>query len=144
MGCLSQQMLEGSRGKVTTAQHIDLAARTEEFFSAITRGDWEGAIQQVRPHARAVQNVSGQETNARDLLASMRGLVESLDSFGYENPRRIVGTGAVVEQHDVCMRRKDGKEVRIDVCVILRFDEEGFIVRVDEYLDSAAAAALQQ
>ena len=124
-------------------QEHDLEQCTEAFFSAITRGDWEDARQQIHPSASALQNVVGKETNARDLLQSMQSLVESLDCLTYENARRVVGADAVVEQHDVCMIRKDGAEVRLDVCIILRFDAEGMISQIDEYFDSAGAARLQ-
>ena len=113
------------------------------FFSAITRGDWKDATERIHPSAPAIQNVVGKETNARGLLKSMQSLVESLDRLTYENQRRVVGTDAVVEQHDVCMIRKDGGEMRLDVCIILRFDSEGMIIRIDEYFDSAGAAGLQ-
>ncbi|MDG2333813.1 MAG: nuclear transport factor 2 family protein [Myxococcota bacterium] len=120
----------------------DLEKRTEAFFSAITLGDWQAAADQIHPEAVAIQNIVGKETDARELLQSMRGMVESLDSLRYENVRRVVGNDAVVEQHDVCMTRKDGLEVRLDVCIILGFDPAGIIIRIDEYLDSAAAARL--
>ena len=125
------------------SQGQDLEERTEAFFAAITRGEWEKATQQIHPSASALQNAVGQETNARELLQSMQAMVGSLESLNYENVRRIVGADAVVEQHDVCMVRKDGTEVRLDVCIILRFDPEGMIIRIDEYFDSAAAARLQ-
>lgn len=114
---------------------------TEDFFAAITRRDWADALERVRPDGRAQQNISGEEVDARTLLTSMRGLVESLKSFTYENPRRIIGELAVVEQHDVRMTRKDGREIVIDICVLLHFDESGKIIRIDEYLDSAAVSA---
>ncbi len=121
----------------------DLEKRTAEFFAAITRRDWDDAIERIHPEARAIQNFVGQEVNARELFQSMRALVDSLSAFAYENPRRITGRDAVVEQHDVKMTRHDGVEVVLDVCIILRFDAEGRIVRLDEYLDSAGVAPLQ-
>ncbi|MCH2187726.1 hypothetical protein MK280_17870 [Myxococcota bacterium] len=121
----------------------DLKALTAAFFSDISARNWEGALTRIHPEARAVQNISGHELNARDLLNSMRALVESLAAFSYENPRYIVGEQAVVEQHDVRMTRGDGVEVLIDICVILRFDTDGFIIRIDEYLDSGALRPLQ-
>ena len=120
-----------------------LEERTEAFFASIVQGDWDAAKEKIHPSASAVQNVAGEETNARQLLDSMRLLVESLDGLAYENVRRVVGPDAVAEQHDVCTRRKDGTEVRLDVCIILRFDGDGRIVRIDEYFDSAAASRLQ-
>jgi len=121
----------------------DLEKLTDAFFDAITRGDLDDAVQRIHPDARAMQNVVGREINARDLLLSLRGLLDSVDGFAYENPRRVVGADAVVEQHDVRLTRKDGSDVVLDVCIILRFGEDGRIVRLDEYLDSAAAAALR-
>ena len=38
--------------------------------------------------------------------------------------------------------KPDGRRIAIDICVVIRFDAEARIVQVDEYLDSAAAAAL--
>ena len=32
--------------------------------------------------------------------------------------------------------------MRIDICVVVQFNNDGKIIRVDEYLDSAAAAGL--
>lgn len=114
---------------------------TQDFFAAITRRDWSDALERVHPDGRAMQNISGEEVNARTLLTSMRGLVESLKSFAYENPRRILGKNAVVEQHDVRMAREDGRELVLDICILLHFDDDGKIIRIDEYLDSAQIAA---
>ena len=119
-----------------------LETLTKDFFAAITRRDWTDALERIHPDGRARQNIAGEEVNARDLLTSMRGLVESLSAFAYENPRRIVSDEAVVEQHDVRMTRKDGEEIVFDICVLLRFDKTGKIVRIDEYLDSAPVARL--
>lgn len=121
---------------------IDPEKLTDEFFAAILRRDWADAESRIHPDARAMQNISGEEVGARDLLVSMRNLVESLASFAYENPRRIVSPDAVVEQHDVRMTRADGASVVLDVCILLRFGPDGKILRIDEYLDSAQVGPL--
>ena len=100
----------------------DLEKRTAEFFAAITRRDWEDVIERIHPEARAIQNFVGQEVNARQLLQSMRALVESLGGFVYENPRRIVGRDAVVEQHDV-------RDDRVDEAPVVRDHDEDLVVR---------------
>jgi len=146
-------LIPGIRGRVTARLlceglrmmedvTMDLEKRAEDFFAAISRGDWEEATQRIHPTARAIQNIGGEEVNARELLKSMQSLVASLSHLSYEKQRRVIGHDAVVEQHDVCMTRKDGVEVRLDVCIILRFDSAGAITRIDEYLDSAGAARL--
>lgn len=120
----------------------NLETLTDDFFAAIVRHDWDDVEARIHPDARAYQNIGGGETDARSTFQKMRRLVESVASIAYENPRRVVAADAVVEQHDVRMTRKDGVDVVLDVCIILRFDDDGRIVRLDEYLDSAAAAGL--
>ncbi len=120
----------------------NLETLTDDFFAAIVRHDWDDVEARIHPDARAYQNIGGGETDARRTFKKMRRLVESVASIAYENPRRVVAADAVVEQHDVRMTRKDGVDVVLDVCIILRFDDDGRIVRLDEYLDSAAAAGL--
>lgn len=119
----------------------DLEKWTDEFFDAISRGDLDEAQRRIHPEARAMQNVAGKEVGGRELLAGLRPLLDMLSGFAYENPRRVVGDDAVVEQHDVRLTREDGREVVLDVCIILRFDAEGRILRIDEYLDATPMKA---
>ena len=60
----------------------------------------------------------------------------------YENARRVSGPDNVTEIHDAVFTKPDGRIVRIDICVVVQFNNDGKIIRVDEYLDSAAAAGL--
>ena len=60
----------------------------------------------------------------------------------YSDIRRTVADRVVTEQHLVTLSRPDGVKVSCDVCVVVRFDADGLITRVDEYLDTAALAAL--
>lgn len=62
--------------------------------------------------------------------------------ISYSNIRRVLSDRAVAEQHDVTLARPDGVQVVLDVCVIVRFDEEGFVVSLDEYADTAQLAPL--
>ena len=39
------------------------------------------------------------------------------------------------------MAREDGRELVLDICILLHFDDDGKIIRIDEYLDSAQIAA---
>ena len=56
--------------------------------------------------------------------------------------RRVVAASAVTEQHLVTLRRADGVEAASDACVVLRFDDDGKIVRLDEYVDAGSFAAI--
>jgi ketosteroid isomerase-like protein len=44
--------------------------------------------------------------------------------------------------HDAVFTKPDGRVVRIDLCVVVQFNEDGKITRTDEYLDSAATTGL--
>ena len=55
---------------------------------------------------------------------------------------RTVAEGVVTEQHIVTLTRPDGVPASCDVCVVVRFDDDGLITRVDEYLGMAAFAPL--
>ena len=63
-------------------------------------------------------------------------------NVAYSDVRRSVDDGFVVEQHVVTLTRPDGRSASTDVCVVLRFDGDGLITRLDEYADSAVFATL--
>lgn len=77
-------------------------------------------------------------------MAMLHGMTNSGIEYSYEHARRTVAAAdpRVVEQHHATMRRGDGVEAPADVCVVLQFDEQGAITRVDEYADTAAFAPL--
>ena len=63
-------------------------------------------------------------------------------TISYSNIRRVQSDRAVAEQHDVTLARPDGVQVVVDVCVIVRFDEEGLVLSIEEYADTAQFALL--
>ena len=60
----------------------------------------------------------------------------------YSDVRRTVADHAVTEQHVVTLTRPDGVEAASDVCVVIRFDDNRLITRIDEYMDAAAFTPL--
>lgn len=62
-------------------------------------------------------------------------------SVRYENIRRVVRKGLVVEYHDLRVTM-GGKEAVVDVALIAQFNVDGKVTNFDEYLDSAALAPL--
>jgi hypothetical protein len=121
---------------------MDLVAKVEETFKLAVAQDADRLAAMYASNARIKQNF-GEEMDVAGLLGFVRGLADAGISFSYENVRRVVGTDAVVEQHDVrLVRAADGLEVVSEVCVVMRFDDAGLIVRVDEYADPAPLQAL--
>jgi ketosteroid isomerase-like protein len=123
------------------ADDLDLEHLTATFFRVGEARDWDTWTAMFAPTAVVQQN-GGPETGVPGTVANLQRMFAAGVTFGYERQRRIVGDRAVVEQHDVRMRREGHGEVVLDVCVVLRFDDDGLITRLDEYFDSAAAAPL--
>lgn len=121
---------------------MDLDARTSDLFDKFAAQDGEGVAAMCAPGFLVKQN-NGPESDVETLLA---GLNEMLWAQGvataYSEVRRVVADSTVTEQHLVTLTRPDGVAASSDVCVVLRFDDDGLITRLDEYLDMAAFAPL--
>lgn len=121
---------------------MDLEARTGDLFDKFAAQDGAGVAALCASGFLAKQN-NGPESDVETMLA---GLHEMLWAKGvetaYSEVRRVVADGAVAEQHVVTLTRPDGVKASSDVCVVLRFDDDGLITRIDEYLDMAAFAPL--
>jgi ketosteroid isomerase-like protein len=121
---------------------MDLDAVTTELFARFAAQDGEGAAALCVPGARAKQN-NGPDLDVVTLIAGIRArLWDAGVTNVYSDVRRTVADRAVTEQHVVTLTRPDGVEVSSDVCVVIRFDDDGLITRLDEYMDTAAFAPL--
>ena len=120
---------------------MDLAERTGQLFAIFESQEFDGLDALVAPGIRTKQN-SNPELDLDGLKAFVQGFKNDGVSVTYSDVRRLVGDGFVVEQHVVTLTRPDGVSASTDVCVVLRFDDDGLINRLDEYVDSAAFASL--
>jgi len=120
---------------------IDLEAIADDVFAAAEAGDWERFASHFAEGAVLRQNV-GVELVLADALPGLQSFTADGTTLRYDNVRRLVGKLHATELHDAVFTKPDGREVRIDICVVMQFDGRGKITRVDEYLDSGAAAAL--
>jgi hypothetical protein len=121
---------------------MDIGAQTGQLFSIFESQEFDGLESLLAPDAKMKQN-GNPEHDVAGLLAFVQGLKNEGVSVEYSDVRRSVGDDFVVDQHVVTLTRPDGKSVSTDVCVVLRFDDNGLITRLDEYADSAVFAALQ-
>lgn len=119
----------------------DIAAILDDLFGSAEQGDWERFGAHLAPDAVIRQNV-GRELTKAEALVALPAFTADGTQLRYENVRRVFGDRSATEMHDAVFTKPDGREVRIDICVVVQFDENGLITRTDEYLDSAAAAAL--
>jgi ketosteroid isomerase-like protein len=120
---------------------MDLAERTSQLFAIFESQEFDGLDALVAPGIRTKQN-SNPELDLDGFMAFVEGFKNDGVSVTYSDVRRSVGDGFVVEQHVVTLTRPDGKSASTDVCVVLRFDDDGKITRLHQYVDSAAFAPL--
>jgi ketosteroid isomerase-like protein len=120
---------------------MDLAERTSQLFAIFESQEFDGLDALVAPGITTKQN-SNPELDLDGLKAFVQGFKNDGVSVTYSDVRRLVGDGFVVEQHLVTLTRPDGKSASTDICVVLRFDDDGLITRLDEYVDSVAFASL--
>ena len=120
---------------------MDLAATTAQLFSIFESQEFDGLDALLSPEAKMKQN-GNPEHGLDGLMAFVQGLKNDGVNVAYSDVRRSVGDGFVVEQHVVTLTRPDGKSASTDVCVVLRFDDQGRITRLDEYVDSAVFSSL--
>jgi len=124
------------------ADRIDIAERCEQFFRYSAAHAWEDLATLCAPDVVFARN--GVETDLDGMLAMVHGITGSGIEYRYGNVRRMTADDgrSVVEQHHVTMHRGDGVDADADVCVVMNFDDDGLITRLDEYVDTAAFAPL--
>lgn len=113
------------------------------MFAAAEAGDWETWRSFFADDAVLGQNVRP-DVSVDQASQTMPMMFADGTTLRYENVRRFSGADSVTEMHDAVFTKPDGRVVRLDICVVLQFDDKGKIVRGDEYLDSAAASALRE
>ena len=113
----------------------------DDLFGAAEAGDWAAFRNAFADDAVLKQNV-GPEQAIDEAMETLPLFTADGTTLKYENVRRVHGDTSVTEMHDAVFTKPDGREIRLDICVVMQFDDAGKITRADEYLDSAAAAAL--
>ena len=116
-------------------------ALLDQTFAAAEASDWVTFRSMFADDAVLVQNV-GAEQAVDEAMKTLPLFTADGTTLKYENIRRVRGNSSITEMHDAVFTKPDGRVVRIDICVIAQFRDDGKIIRTDEYLDSAAAAPL--
>lgn len=105
-------------------------------FDAFERHDHDVVENLMHPEATITQN--GVSHDWPTMRRRIEGINSVLGDHRYENARRVVGAGAVVEEHDVVATTPDGRDLRLFACVIIRVDDEGLMTEMTEYVDPSA------
>src|SRR5271165_2895234 len=121
---------------------MDSVGFVKAFFDAIEAGDIEAVRASYAPGAVIWHNTDERETTREENLAVLAGFVKHTRSRRYENRRVQQFPGGFVQQHDLKIVRPDGVELSLPACIVCKV-EDGRIVRLDEYLDSAHVEQLR-
>ena len=116
-----------------------MRAFVRRFFDAIENGDLETVRASYAPHVKVWHNTDETVTSRDENVETLKGFVERIPSRRYENRRVQVFEGGFVQQHDLRGVRADGVELVLPACIVCEV-ENGLIVRLDEYVDSARVA----
>lgn len=120
----------------------DMRALAKRFFDAVEAGDLDTVRGIYAPHARIWHNTDGSEQSVAENLATLAGFVQRIRDRRYTERRVGAFDGGFVHQHVLTGVRADGVTVSLPACIICRV-EDGRIVRLDEYFDSAHVAAFR-
>lgn len=114
----------------------------ERFVSAIQDGDADAVRAFYAPDAKLWHNTDDIEQTVDQNLAVLKWFVETLPDRFYRVLSRYAITDGFVQQHILEATLPDGTKWKMFACVVIRI-ENGLIVRLDEYLDSAQGKALR-
>jgi ketosteroid isomerase-like protein len=121
-------------------EHLAIADR---LFKSIEAGDLESVRGIYAPNARIWHNTDGLEQAVEQNLATLKWVIANIRDIHYTDVRRESTVTGFVQQHVLRGRLKSGREFNLPACILAAV-ENGRIVRIDEYLDSAKTAELRE
>jgi ketosteroid isomerase-like protein len=123
---------------MTPQGYLDFA---ERFVAAIQAGDIDAVRACYAPDAKLWHNNDGIEQTVDQNLRVLAWFARTLPDRKYRVLRREALPDGFLQQHVLEATLPDGTAWSMDACVVVRM-RDGLITRLDEYIDSAQAAAL--
>lgn len=118
---------------------LDVADR---LFSAIERGD-DDAVANLWAREVTVWHSGDEADNDRvRALKVIRWFIGTTTKRTCEILDRQFFDGGFVQQHVLRAEGNNGASITLRVCIVIKIDTGGLIVRIDEYFDPADMAAL--
>lgn len=120
------------------SEHIALA---NELRARIEAGDVAGVDALYDDRAVVWRNIDNRELTKRQMLRVIEFLATQVDNLRYEDVRVNATESGYVQQHTLRCVAANGTPVEARACLVVAV-EGGRVLRLDEYLDSAAMAPL--
>ena len=120
----------------------DVAGVAKQLLDAIERGDVDEVGRLYAPDAAIWHNTDGKTTSREQNLSTLAQFVRAVPERRYTERRIHAWDSGFVEQHVLVGRLANGKELRLNACLICEV-KNGQITRLDEYFDSAALAVFR-
>jgi ketosteroid isomerase-like protein len=119
----------------------EVLALAERFFAAIPRGDVATVREIYAPDAVIWHNHLDREQKPEENLRVLAWVARNVAGMRYEDVRRQATATGFVQQHVLRGTGPGGEPLEVRACIVCEV-AGGRIVRLDEYLDSAALTAL--
>jgi ketosteroid isomerase-like protein len=123
---------------MTDAENLALA---ERFLGAIESGDAAAVRACYAPDAVIWHNNDDVEQNVDKNMRTLDWFMRKLPDRHYRVIRREALKDGFLQQHVLEATLPDGTKWNLPACLVVK-TRDGLIVRLDEYLDSAATAPL--
>lgn len=117
-------------------------AFAEKFVGAIQSGDVATVRACYAPDAKLWHNTDRVEQTVDQNMAVLDWFIKTLPDRNYRVVRRVALADGFLQQHVLEATLPDGTAWSMDACCVIKI-EDGLIVRLDEYLDSAQGKALR-
>ncbi len=124
---------------MTEQEILDFA---EKFVGAIQSGDVDKVRACYAPDAKLWHNTDNVEQTVAQNMKVLDWFIQKLPDRKYRVLRREALRDGFVQQHVLEATLPDGARWTMSACVVVKM-ENGVITRLDEYIDSAEAKALQ-
>lgn len=115
----------------------------DRFFTAVCRGDVATLTALYAPNATIWHNDSGIAQTAAENLRVLRWLSRTLENFRYEDIRRYELPDGFAQQHVLRADLPGYGPIEVPASLFVQV-ADGCIVRIDEYVDSAATRPLMK
>lgn len=113
----------------------------ERFIAALTAADIDAVREIYSPDVRIWHNFTGELQSVDDNIKSLLWMHRTLNGMNYDVQRREPIPGGFYQQHILRGTLASGEEFAMPACAICKV-EDGHIVMLEEYLDSAQTAPL--